>query len=485
MSVDNKLDLNTLSWVKTELDDTLGQARSALEVYVEDEADETQLQFVKNYLHQVYGTLQMVELYGASLAAEEMEHLIDSLLEGKVSNRNDAYEVLMRGILQLPDYLDHLLAGHQDMPMVLLPLLNDMRATRGESLLSENALFNPDLAVKAPINETITGENLSELTRKLRHNYHLGLLGWFRDQDSEASLARIAEVISTLRESASEEEMNRLLWVAGGLVESLRQGGLDSNVSIKLLLGQLDRQFKKIIDNGVTALSHEPPAELLKNLLYYVASSQSDGELTRQIKEAFKLKDVLPGASALERARADLSGPNAQLMKTVSTVLLEDLTRVKDNLDLFVRAEERHSEELRPLCATLKQMADTLGMLGLGVQRNVINEQIEILEAMVSGEREVDDNTLMDMAGAMLSIENSLGEIATARAANEEYDESADKGESAERLQGVERQKLLQTVIEQAKVELARIKEVLSRPIASSTPAPNTSSISLQNGKGC
>ncbi|TDY04175.1 Hpt domain-containing protein [Thiohalophilus thiocyanatoxydans] len=462
MSVDNDLDLNTLSWVKAELDDTLGQARSALEVYVEDEADETQLQFVKNYLHQVYGTLQMVELYGAAMAAEEMEHLLDSLIEGEIGNRNDAYEVLMRGILQLPDYLDHLLAGHQDMPMVLLPLLNDMRATRGESLLSDNALFNPDLAVKAPVNETITGENLSELTRKLRHNYHLGLLGWFRDQDSDASLARIAEVINTLRESASEEEMNRLLWVASGLVESLRQGGLDSNVSIKLLLGQLDRQFKKIIDNGVTALSHEPPAELLKNLLYYVASSQSDGELTREIKEAFKLKDILPGAGELERARADLSGPNAQLMKTVSTVLLEDLTRVKDNLDLFVRAEERHSEELRPVCDTLKQMADTLGMLGLGVQRNVINEQIETLEAMVSGEREVDDTTLMDMAGAMLSIENSLGEIATARAANEEYDENTDKAESAERLQGVERQKLLQTVIEQAKVELARIKEVLS-----------------------
>ncbi|MDR9436539.1 MAG: Hpt domain-containing protein [Thiohalophilus sp.] len=462
MSVDNGLDLNTLSWVKSELDDTLGQARSSLEVFVEDEADETQLQFVKNYLHQVYGTLQMVELYGAALAAEEMEKLTDTLLEGKIGNRNDAFEVLMRGILQLPDYLDHLLAGHHDMPMVLLPLLNDLRAARGEALLSENALFNPDLAVKAPSNETITGENISDLTRKLRHNYHLGLLGWFRDRDSDASLARIAEVIDTLRESATEEEINRLLWVSGGLVESLRQGGLDSNVSIKLLLGQLDRQFKKIIDNGVTALSHEPPSELLKNLLYYVANSRSEGDLTQEIKQAFSLEDVLPDTSTLERARADLTGPNAQLMHTVSTVLLEDLTRVKDNLDLFVRAEERHIDELKPLCATLKQMGDTLGMLGLGVQRNVLNEQLEILEAMVAGEREVDDNTLMDMAGAMLSIENSLGEMATARAANEEYDESTDKAESAERLQGAERQKLLQTVIEQAKIELSRVKESLS-----------------------
>ena len=120
MSVGNELDLNTLSWVKSEIDETLNQARSALEVYAEDQADDTQLQFCKNYLHQIRGTLQMVELYGASLAAEEMEVLCDALLQEKVNNRNDAFEVLMRGILQLPDYLEHLLAGHQDSPMILM-----------------------------------------------------------------------------------------------------------------------------------------------------------------------------------------------------------------------------------------------------------------------------------------------------------------------------------------------------------------------------
>ena len=35
----------------------------------------------------------------------------------------------------------------------------------------------------------------------------------------------------------------------------------------------------------------------------------------------------MPDTKTLERARADLTGPNAQLMHTVSSVLLEDLTR--------------------------------------------------------------------------------------------------------------------------------------------------------------
>ena len=74
----------------------------------------------------------MVELYGATMAAEEMEILTQALLDKQVNNRDDAYEVLMRGILQLPDYLEHLLAGHQDIPVVLMPLLNDLRAARGQ-----------------------------------------------------------------------------------------------------------------------------------------------------------------------------------------------------------------------------------------------------------------------------------------------------------------------------------------------------------------
>lgn len=457
----NELDINTLSWVKSEIDETLNQARTSLEAYVEDTADDSKLQFCLNYLHQVRGTLQMVELYGAAMAAEEMEHLAQALIENQVSNRQDAYEVLMRGILQLPDYLEHLLTGHKDIPVLLMPLLNDLRASRGEALLSENSLFSPDLSIKSPANDLVMAD-ISELARKLRHNYHLGLLGWFRDKDSEASLKRIGDVINQLREAAGEEEMNRLLWVAGGLVESLRHGGIDSSVSIKLLLGQLDRQIKKVIDEGMMALSDEPPTDLLKNLLYYVATSTSADERTRDVKQTFRLDEVMPDTHTLEQARADLAGPNAALMDTVSSVLLEDLTGVKDTLDVFMRKEERDPQELKPLSETLTQMADTLGMMGLGLQRRVVLDQIEILTAVAEGQRELTETDLMDVAGAMLSLETSLKEASVARAANEEAEEIGETGEAQQKLHDAEQQKLLATVIEQARGEFAHVKDALN-----------------------
>ncbi len=485
MSAGNELDINTLNWVKSEIDETLDQASAALEAYVEDPADESRLQFCLNYLHQVRGTLQMVELYGAVMAAEEMEQLAQALVDKQVNNREDAYEVLMQGILQLPDYLEHLLVGHKDVPLVLLPLLNDLRAARGEALLSENALFSPDLNVDAPAGEMVTTD-ISELARKLRHNYHLGLLGWFRNKNSDASLKRIGDVIEQLRRAASEQEINRLLWVAGGLVESLRRGGLDSSVSIKLLLGQLDRQIKKIIDRGLTALNDEPPHDLLKNLLYYVATSQSADERTRELKQAFRLDEVLPDSRSLAQARADLAAPNAALMDTVSTVLLDDLARIKDTLDVFVRKEERDLSELKALCDSLHLMSDTLGMMGLGLQRSLVNDQIDILKNMAEGKTALDDAVLMDVAAAMLSLESSLKKASVSRAVNAETEELSEQGQAQKKLEEAERHQLLSTVVEQANNELNQVKNVLnafsSQP--SGVEVLNEVPLSLDNIRG-
>ena len=135
MTQANRIDGHTLSWVKSEIDSTMDSARHALEAYVESPDDESQLRFCLNYLHQVYGTLQMVELYGAGMLAQELEVLAQALIENQVKNPNDAYEVMMRGMMQLPDYLEKLQSGQSDYPIILLPILNDLRAARSAALL--------------------------------------------------------------------------------------------------------------------------------------------------------------------------------------------------------------------------------------------------------------------------------------------------------------------------------------------------------------
>ena len=457
------LDGNTLAWVKSEIDTTLDNARQALEAYVDTPDDESQLRFCLNYLHQVYGTLQMVELYGAGMLAQEMEALTQSLLDDKVKNRDDAFEVLMKGMMQLPDYLEKLQQGQHDYPIILLPLLNDLRAARSAALMSESALFSPDLEVDAPIPMESAEDSIQTLARKLRHAYHLGLLDWFRDNNVAQGLKRISAVIEKLRPAASDPDTSRVLWAASGVVEALRDQGIESSVATKLLLGQLDRQFKKIIDQGEFALSSEPPVDLLKNFLYYIASSRSRGNRVNELKEAFKLEGLVPDTETLERARANLSAPNAALMQTVSTVLLEDLTQVKDGLDVFVRTENRDPNALVQLCEKLSKMGDTLDMLGFGAQRMVLQDQITVLQAMGSGEREIDDSELMDVAGALLSIENALNEPAVSVSEVEVGGESDEIEASIIRqFANPEKRKLVKQVVDEVKVDLQSIKDAFN-----------------------
>ena len=122
MSSLSKVDPSTLGWVKTEIDETLKQARLALESYAQNTADESQLRFCATYLHQVLGTLQMVELDGAAMLAREIEALAESVLGGKVAPEPPVVEALIRGILTLPDYLARLQFGQPDAPLQFLPL---------------------------------------------------------------------------------------------------------------------------------------------------------------------------------------------------------------------------------------------------------------------------------------------------------------------------------------------------------------------------
>lgn len=432
MTVNNELDINTLTWVKSEIDDTMKQARTALESYIEDQNDESQILFCINYLHQVYGTLQMVELYGASLLAEELELLAKAIHENKVKNKDEAFEVLIRGSLQLPDYLEKLQAGQKDTPIVLLPLFNDMRAARSEALLSETSLFNPDLAIDAPAvkaedKQSIPTKHIAELAKEKRHQFHLGLLGWFKDKNTKKSLGLIENVLADLRKVAEEQNTSRMLWVAEGLVESIKQKGVDTSVAVKSLVGQVDRTIKQIIDGGEVALAIEPPNELLKNLLYYVASSSSEGAHTKEVKESFHLADVMPDTRTLEKARADLNAPNLELMDTVSGVLREDLQQVKDSLDIFMRSDDKNTEILKPVSEKLTSMADTLGMLSLGPQRKSLLSQVEIINGLIDGSHTANADELMEMASIIIGIEQTLDSMSeTTSQLDEQLDEDTE-----------------------------------------------------------
>lgn len=408
-------DYQALDWVRGEIEETLKQASQALEGYVANPQDDTRLRFCLTYLHQVHGTLQMVEFYGAALLAEEMEQLAAAMVAAKISNMQDALEVLMRAILQLPTYLDRVKVGKRDMPVILLPLLNDLRAARGESLMSEGGLFTPDLKAgeKARQAQDPTEEELAsmgEVLRKVRQLYQVALVGLIRGQDETANYQHLAKCFAKLEKLSGRNPMAQLWWVAEAVVEGLLEKVIPSGTSIKMLLGMLDRQLKHCVDNAA-GLQQPVPQDLLKNLLYYVAKAENETTRIHEVRAAFKLDEALPDDALVDMERRRMAGPDREAMSSVVTAITEELTRIKEALDLFVRGQKHEVAELEPVKPQLKQVADTLAVLGLGIPRRVLLEQIDLVQSIIDA-GDVRDNRLMDVAGALLYVEATLKGIA-------------------------------------------------------------------------
>ena len=164
-------DYVALEWVKGDIAETLKQARSALDAFVETH-DSDAIAECLAAIHQVHGALQMVEFYGAALLAEEIEELTLALQAERVGQRDESIRLLQQALSQLPLYLDRVHSARRDLPLVVLPLLNDLRSARGESLLSETSLFSPQLLSIAPLpDEALAQRAVPELHEQL-HQWH-------------------------------------------------------------------------------------------------------------------------------------------------------------------------------------------------------------------------------------------------------------------------------------------------------------------------
>src|SRR5664279_20412 len=215
-----ELATQTLQTVAREIGVALGEGRVALEAHVEQPENAAMLERVRFEMHQVQGALRVLEIYGAALLAEEMEQVARYLINshGERKNQAESLDALMRAMVQLPGYLERVLAGGRDLALVLLPLLNDLRAVRGSALLSEGTLLLLNLKSDRQAQPTspTPGEaplSPAQWARRLRSRFQTGLVGWIRGERLEQNLEILATVATRLEQVATQQCVFQLWWV--------------------------------------------------------------------------------------------------------------------------------------------------------------------------------------------------------------------------------------------------------------------------------
>jgi chemosensory pili system protein ChpA (sensor histidine kinase/response regulator) len=456
----------TLHIVAKELATTLNDARASLEAYAERSDQRALLERCADQLHSAHGVLRLVEVYGAALLAEEMEHVTRYLLSSDNDQKRqvDGLDALMRAMVQLPTYLERVLSGGRDLALVLLPLLNDLRSVRGSPLLSEGTLLLLNLKSDQPAQPQLQrqGEqsiSVAQWARRLRPRFQIGLLGYIRGERTVQNLEILAKVAEKLEQVAETQPVFQLWWVVGAILEAVRANGLEGSATLKRLLGQADRQIKTLYELGEARYCEDPPVDLLNNLLYYVARASTSGGRIAAVRASFKLSELLPVDDSIEHERESLSAPSVKLMRTVAAAIKEDLSKVKDVLDIFVRRGGGRSDELLPQLELLKKISDTLVVLGLGELRQRVQDEISELSGIVTDGKAPPDESLIKVAGVLLSVEDSLDDqlvrlILPAASAVPAADVPADRD--------LEFRLVSEAVLRECIVNLARIKEAVS-----------------------
>ncbi len=468
-------DLSGIGWVRDELEQNLVRVRQFLETYLDAPEQKLPLQRSIIELHQVRGILGMVRLHGAALLVEEMRLALQDVLSGASQKVEQVFEIVLGCTVQLSDYIDFMRGEDADTALVFHPLINELRVARSKPVLSECALFVHFLAVEPPhaqlpaLPPRGTGGAQADAKRFLAP-FQAALLGVIKEQDVPNNLMRLGKVAQQITTTVGSPAVYEHWWVVGAAVEAVLERGVELGLELKRLFGRMGILLKGLADEGESSRAGIE-RDTLFGLLYFVGRSASVGTRVRAVSMAYHLDLLLPTAAALEDIREQLRGPSTALMRTLAAEIRKDIGAVKDNLDLLLRAGDKAPDKLDETVVTIRRVASTLDMLGLDALQRVVSKQAEVVAARRI-QATPDDKEWLDAAIALLWVEHTLDELLfrhvhrTATAAEPAPELKADSISPLELREGSE------SVLREALVNMARVKEIVSNLVAQGDIAP-------------
>ncbi|MBU0902843.1 ferrous iron transporter B [Pseudomonas spirodelae] len=471
----------SLNLVRDELFATMEEAESSLEHFIADRHNGSLLQQAVENLHQVRGTLNLIELTGAELLAQEVLDQATDIPAGAGEERDVQLSALSNALHVLRRYLENVEANRQEMPELLLPAINDLRQAGGQPALPESFFFSVRLDHARPHTAppAIDGAARESEGRRLRHMYQVGLLGFIREQNPQASLKLMGRALSRVDGLFANEPRGRLCWVGAAAVEAQVDGQLLARKSRKQLFSRIDRELKQTLANP----QYEAPRGLLKELLYLVALAGTRGPQVTALSEVFGLAPLPFTDHLLEEEYQRLAGPGQAVMRSLSSAIREELNSLKDMLDLIERGTLQ-SDSLNTLHALLGKLSKTLGMVGLSSAGNSLSAQLPIVASW--GEASAPQlQALNKLADAVLYVEGMVASLESGER-REVRSAPAQSGNEAESFAMHQLNEARIVVVDEAQAGLALAKRAITAYLESGGERMHLSNVpfSLQAVRG-
>lgn len=400
----------SLNLVKEQLDESLSVAESSLEHYAEEPDNDSRLKHCIEQFSQLKGVFKLINLPGAAMLVEEMEGLGNVILARSGEDIERALAALSNAIMVLNHYLEYVQAKQRSLPVLLVPSINELRNLQRKNVIPESTFFM--LEANPPRPEKNTGEpadsaKMEEMGRRLRLMYQVGMLGVFKGENPKPNVKLMERALDRIDSLTSDKPLAKLWWLGRGVLDAYNHDVEITNAR-KSLLGMIDRQIKTAIYQGSIALDREPPKNVVKECVFIASLAGPVTDTLKEIHQQFQLEANELSDKKLREERDLMNGPGGTVIKSVAEAIKEELTQIKDSLDLGARGATDDEESFGRISDSLVKIANTLLMLGLVDAANVLKDQSQHVRNWTQADVDADSDEFNVVADALLYVENSI-----------------------------------------------------------------------------
>ena len=401
-----------LEWLIGEIENSLQSAFNELEAFTQNNSDETKIRFCLGHLHQISGSFKILQCEGCILLVEEMEALTQGILDKKISNINEACEILVQAIIKLPIYLRQILSSREDHPEALIILLNDLRAAQGRTLVSEGVLFSPDLASfeNAPQPAVIANPAATEdLVKRLRQVYQLSLIKLIKGEEKNKNCANLIKVLQRMQELSKGSWRENLWRIARQILGLVASREINFSIALKKLFRALDSQLKIQAREAVSGESGGADIGLLKNLLYYLTTVEPSTEELTAVWRDYSLAEAFPSGQVNPEGGRLMPQYDPQVVRALVSAIQGELANVRSALERFSLEGGLSADDVRDSLPVLLSMADSLALVGQGKLRDAISKiEQELRQIFTADGSGINDEDVIKTVQSLTEVELAL-----------------------------------------------------------------------------
>lgn len=405
--------------VKGEIENTIKQSEQGLERFQENRQSGEDLQNCVDFLNQLRGIFTLVELRGGTLLCQEAVALANEVPVGATTDKNSLLTALSSALFTLRRYVEYYHRERADHPELLLPIINDLREARREAPYPDSYFFEIDTSLKpdfcsfcplSPINKD-SRETFDIHARRFRLMYQIGLLNILRESNLAVGRKLLGRAATGFARLSGQSPMSQLWCLVAITMQTMNDRGMGFAKTRKRLFMRLERHTRETVYIGRGALDKSAPDSVYRELVYILFRSGSANPEVRQVLDAYGIAPAGISEQQLLLKRKRLYGPGADVLRSLSVALLEDINQLKDKLDIIERGIDPDIGELATIAAALDRLSNTLLILDLNQLSAIASRESAKLKQWSTEKQMPREAELYSIADAVLNIEDAAKQM--------------------------------------------------------------------------